>query len=351
MSDSIRTVLLGYGLAGESFHGPLLANTPGIEVVGILTSNPERQQRAQRDFPSAQVFSDVSAALNTPSELAVVAGANVTHVPYAVQALESGKHVVIDKPVAPTAADVQNLADRAHAAQRHVIAFQNRRWDSDFLTMLDIRDSGRIGEIHRFESKFGKFAPQPKGAWRESVDPADMGGVLYDLGSHLIDQALVLMGPVESVTAFARSIRDADIADDDAVIILRHMSGALSYLVGSVATAYPHPRMLALGREGSARIEVMDSQEIVLRTGGSPADQGFGQESHELFISTQASGFSEVTESLIPGDWLAFYAGVRDAVRGEADSPVPIAQTVEAARVIDAALTSAREGRTVSLDE
>lgn len=349
MSDVVRTVLLGYGLAGETFHGPLLKVTPGIEVVGVLTSHPERQQRAARDFPDAEIFSDVSSALRSSADLAVVAGANITHVPYAVQALDSGKHVVVDKPVAPTAADVQNLADRAHAAQRHVIAYQNRRWDSDFLTMLEVRDSGRIGEIHRFESKFGKFAPQPKGAWRESVDPADMGGVLYDLGSHLIDQALVFMGPVESVTAFARSIRDSDIADDDAVMVLRHTSGALSYLVGSVAAAYPHPRLLALGRQGSARIEMMDSQESSLRAGGLPSDAGFGEEAQSMFIATPESNFAEVTEQLIPGNWLAFYSGVRDAVRGEADSPVPIQETVAAARVIDAALLSAREGRTVVL--
>lgn len=349
MSDVVRTVLLGYGLAGETFHGPLLKVTPGIEVVGVLTSHHARQQRAARDFPDAEIFSDVSSALRASADLAVVAGANITHVPYAVQALDSGKHVVVDKPVAPTAADVQNLADRAHAAQRHIIAYQNRRWDSDFLTMLEVRDSGRIGEIHRFESKFGKFAPQPKGAWRESVDPADMGGVLYDLGSHLIDQALVFMGPVESVTAFARSIRDSDIADDDAVMVLRHTSGAVSYLVGSVAAAYPHPRLLALGRQGSARIEMMDSQESSLRAGGLPSDAGFGEETQSLFIATPESNFTEVTEQLIPGNWPAFYSGVRDAVRGEADSPVPIQETVAAARVIDAALLSAREGRTVVL--
>lgn len=344
----VRTVLLGYGLAGQSFHGPLLATTDGIEVIGVLTGNPERQAQARIDFPDAVIHSDVETALDSGADLAVVAGANITHVPQAQAALDAGMHVVVDKPIAPTAEDVRALAARAASADRHVIAFQNRRWDSDFLTMLNVRDSGRIGDIHRFESRFGAWRPTPTGRWRESTDPQDMGGNLYDLGSHVIDQALVLLGPITTVTAFARSVRRSDIADDDAVVIAQHASGAVSYLVGTNAAAQTGPRLLALGSTGAARIDLMDSQEDFLRAGGRADDPRFGVEEHPLHLITQESG--ETTMPLERGRWGEFYARVRDAVRGHAPSPVPIEETITTTMVLDAARESSASGRSVSVN-
>lgn len=340
----VRTVLLGYGLAGQSFHGPLLATTEGIEVIGVMTGNAERQERARIDFPDAVIYPDLASALDSDADLAVVAGANITHVPHAQAGLDAGMHVVVDKPIAPTADDVLALAAQARAVDRHVIAYQNRRWDSDFLTMLRVRDSGRIGDIHRFESRFGGWKPTPTGRWRESTAPEDMGGNLYDLGPHVIDQALLLMGPIDTVTAFARSVRRSDIADDDAVVIAHHTSGAVSYLVGTNAAAHTTPRMLALGTQGSARIDLMDGQEDFLRAGGRADDPGYGIEDHLVHVRT-ADG--EVTEPLERGRWGEFYARVRDAVRGEGPSPVPIEETIVTTAVIDAARESAATGHSV----
>lgn len=345
----VRTVLLGYGLAGEFFHGPLLATTDEIEVVGVLTGNPERQELARRNFPDAVIHTELGTALDSGADLAIVAGANITHVPQARAALAAGMHVVVDKPLAPTADIVRELAAQAAAADRHIIAFQNRRWDSDFLTMLRVRDSGAIGHIHRFESRFGKWIPTPRRLWRDSTDPENMGGNLYDLGAHLIDQALVLFGPITSVTAHARAVRADDISDDDAVVMAQHANGVVSYLVGTTAAAYTLPRFLALGTRGSARIDLTDTQETYLRNGGSAADAAFGVEEHGVHMRTQATDYVEFTEPLERGEWSTFYAKVRDAALGRAPSPVPIEDTVLAAAVIDAARESSQTGRSVTV--
>jgi predicted dehydrogenase len=343
-------VLLGYGLAGEYFHGPLLAATDGVEVVAVLTTNPERQKRAKQNFPDAVIHTELSTALDSGADLAVVAGANITHVPQAQAALAAGMHVVVDKPLAPTADVVRELAAQAAAANRHIIAFQNRRWDSDFLTMQRVRDSGAIGDIHRFESRFGKWVPTPKRLWRDSTAPEDMGGNLYDLGAHVVDQALVLLGPITSVMAHARAVRASDIADDDVVIVARHVSGVVSYLVGTTAAAYTLPRFLALGTRGSARIDLTDTQEAFLRASGSANDPAFGIEEHGVHLRTEGSDYQEFTEPLERGGWNSFYAKVRDAALGRSPSPVPIDDTVVAAAVLDAARESALTGRSVAIN-
>jgi scyllo-inositol 2-dehydrogenase (NADP+) len=346
----VRTVLLGYGLAGRFFHGPLLRATEHLDVVGVLTSNAERAAQAQQDFPGVSVVADLDEAWALDPDLVVVAGPNVTHVPFARAALDHGVHVVVDKPVAGTAEEVAELA--AHAAQHsvYVIPFQNRRWDSDFLTMQSVMASGRLGTIHRFESRFGTFKPALRGSWRESITPQDLGGNLYDLGSHLIDQALQLMGPISAVMAHARSVRSTQIADDDAVVLCTHVSGAISYLVGSIASADNRPRMLAVGTGGSARIEVMDSQEARLRAGVEPVAVDWSVEEHPIFIADATSEYRDRPEPLIPGRWTDFYAAVRDAVVGSAPPPIAIDDAVQSARVLDAARQSAVLKQSVILD-
>ncbi len=346
----VRTVLLGYGLAGRFFHGPLLRAAEHIDVVGVLTSNAERAKHAGQDFPGVAVLPDLADVWALDPDLVVVAGPNVTHVPFTRAALQHGVHVVVDKPVAATADEVAGLAAQAAQHSVHVIPFQNRRWDSDFLTMQSVMASGRLGTVHRFESRFGTFKPALRGSWRESVAPKELGGNLYDLGSHLVDQALQLMGPITTVMAHARSVRSSEIADDDAVVLCTHASGAISYLVGSIASAENRPRMLASGTGGSARIEAMDSQEARLRAGVEPDAAAWSVEEHSIFISDEASDYRERPEPLIPGRWTDFYAAVCTAVRGSTPPPVDIADAVQSARVLDAARTSAALGQSVSLD-
>ena len=349
---TVRTVLFGYGLAGKVFHGPLISAVPGLELAAIVTTNPERQEAAHADFPDARVVSaeQVWAGEIPDIQLAVVAGANPTHVPFTLAALERAWHVVVDKPVAATAADVEELAHAARHAQRVVIPFQNRRWDSDFLTMLALRDNERIGSIHRFESRFGSFKPAPRGTWRESAEPELLGGMLYDLGAHLVDQAIRLLGPITSITTHARHVRTAEnLADDDVVFITHHASGAVGYLVGSISAADHAPRMLTLGTRGSARVDITDQQEAALKA-GIPVD-AIGPQNHQMELRTVVDGDVVTTsEDLLPGRWADFYPAVYRSITEGTQPPVMIDDVVQTMRVLDAARESAASHGTVFLD-
>ncbi|MCL2553229.1 MAG: Gfo/Idh/MocA family oxidoreductase, partial [Actinomycetia bacterium] len=190
----LRVGLVGYGLAGSVFHAPLIAATEGLVLDTVVTSNPERQEQARAGFPDVRLAATAEELLARAGELdlIVIASPNKTHVPLATAALEAGLPVVVDKPVAGTAAEARGLATLAEERGLLLSVFQNRRWDNDFLTLRRLMAEGGLGDVWRFESRFERWRPQLKGGWRESGDPAEIGGLLYDLGSHVVDQALVL---------------------------------------------------------------------------------------------------------------------------------------------------------------
>lgn len=353
MTSDLSVLLVGYGLAGRVFHAPLIAATPGLSLDGIVTSNAERTIQARDAHPGARLFGSIDEALTHPFDLVVIATANVTHVPYSLQALASGASVVVDKPVAATAQEVQALAAAARDRGLLVIPFQNRRWDSDFLTVQRIVDSGVLGMVHRFESRFDRMRVVPKPGWRGSADPADLGGMLYDLGSHLVDQALVLMGPIVSVCATVRSVRPTDPTDDDVVLLITHDSGGVSVLSASQIAAFADPRMTILGTHGGLRIPRPDSQEDVLRTGVIPGDDwGIEPDEHagELRTFDDDSIATERRITLERGRWPEFYRRVEQALRHEGPPPVLIDDAVATLRVLDAARTSGTSQTTVTLD-
>ena len=353
--STLRVLLLGYGLAGRVFHAPLIGATEGMEITAVVTGDPGRQAQAQTDLPGARLVSTADEAWDVAEfDLAVVAGANITHVPQARTALERGMHVVVDKPLAPDAASAQALADLALATEQQLHIFQNRRWDSDYLTLLEVVASGRLGTPHRLESRFERLRTQLSGNWRESAQVDDQGGVLVDFGAHLVDQALALLGPVVTVTASARSVRAADIANDDAQMLLTHTSGAVSYLSGSSVAAFGQPRFLLLGTNGGCRIDRPDSQEAQLREGLTPRDAEFGTESLESSAVVQyAEPDGTLHEQQWPratGAWHTYYAAVRDAIELGTPAPVPVTDVIANLRVLDAAAESARTAATITLD-
>ncbi|MGW3462044.1 Gfo/Idh/MocA family oxidoreductase, partial [Streptomyces olivaceoviridis] len=199
----LRVGLIGYGLAGSVFHAPLIAATEGLALDTVVTSQPERQQQARAEFPDVRIAATAEELFGRADDLdlIVVASPNKTHVPLATAALKAGLPVVVDKPVAGTAAEARELAALAEERGLLLSVFQNRRWDNDFLTVRRLLADGGLGDAWRFESRFERWRPQLKGGWRESGDPAEIGGLLYDLGSHVVDQALVLFGPVTEVYA------------------------------------------------------------------------------------------------------------------------------------------------------
>ena len=348
-----RVALLGYGLAGRVFHAPLIAVEPDMEITAVVTTDPERRAQAAADLPGARILmsADEVWADADSFDLVVVATANSAHVPQARAALEHGLTVVVDKPLAGTAAEAQDLIDLAQARGLQLHVFQNRRWDSEILTARRLIEEGVLGKVHRWESRFERWRPQPKGGWREVGPPEDLPGLLYDLGAHLVDQALHVLGPVEAVVASVRAVRDGMETDDDTQVMLWHTSGAVSILSVSSVSAFIEPRLRVLGTQGGLEITGLDTQEDALREGRSPLDDDWGTEP-ELAVARLVTGTDPTPSSVerARGAWSEYYRGVMLALRGEAPPPVDPRDVVANLRVIEAAAESARTGRVVTLD-
>ncbi|MGW5970305.1 Gfo/Idh/MocA family oxidoreductase [Streptomyces sp. NPDC055186] len=354
----LRVGLVGYGLAGSVFHAPLIAATEGLALDTVVTSNPERQQQARAEFPDVRVAATPGELFERAAELdlIVVASPNRTHVPLATTALKAGLPVVVDKPVAGTAAEARELAALAEESDLLLSVFQNRRWDNDFLTLRKLVSEGTLGDVYRFESRFERWRPQLKGGWRESGDPAEIGGLLYDLGSHVVDQALVLFGPVTSVYAEVDTRREGARTDDDTFIALTHANGVRSHLYVSATTAQLGPRFRVLGSKAGYVKHGLDPQEAALRDGlrpGTGAGADWGAEPEELW-GRVGSGESPVTgggspEPTLPGDYPAYYTAVAKALREGGPHPVTAREAAAALDVLEAARRSADEKVTVTL--
>jgi scyllo-inositol 2-dehydrogenase (NADP+) len=344
-------LLVGFGLGARVFHAPLIATTPGMRIDGIVTSSPERQQQARELYPEATLHSSLDEAWLQGYELAVISTANASHVTDATACLTHGLHIVLDKPIAPDFAHASALRDLAVDRGLMLIPYQNRRWDTEVLTALSVMASGRIGAIHRLIQRIDRMRVVPKDGWRNSSAPEDMGGMLYDLGAHAIDQARVLMGPVQEVYARVRTVRRPGDPDDDSVVVLTHTSGAVSVVTVSQAAAFPEPRMMLLGTKGGLRIDHVDAQEIALAAGILPnvADWGSTTDTAVLRISGAEKDFVDEALAMVPGSWPTFYRGVAEALDGDGPAPVPIDDVLQTVRVMDAARESGRTGEAVRL--
>ncbi|MFE1440015.1 Gfo/Idh/MocA family oxidoreductase [Streptomyces sp. NPDC058739] len=355
-SGPLRVGLVGYGLAGSVFHAPLIAATEGLTLDTVVTSNPERQQQARTEFPDVRILATPDELLDRAGELdlVVIASPNKTHVPLATAALKAGLAVVVDKPIAGTAAEARELAALAEERGLLLSVFQNRRWDNDFLTLRGLIAEGALGDVWRFESRFERWRPQTKGGWRESGDPAEIGGLLYDLGSHVVDQALVLFGPAVSVYAEAVVRREGAQTDDDTFIALTHANGVRSHLYVSATAAQLGPRFRVLGSRAGYVKYGLDPQEAALRDGARPGDgSAWGVEPADQWGALGAgesppTGGGSPVETL-PGDYPAYYAAVAAAVRDGAPNPVTASEAAAALDVLEAARRSARDGVVVSL--
>lgn len=353
----LRVALIGYGLAGSVFHAPLIATTEGLALDTIVTSNPERQEQARAEFGDGVRFAATPEELWARADeldLIVIASPNKTHVPLATAALKAGLPVVVDKPLAGTAAEARELAALADERGLLLSVFQNRRWDNDFLTLRKLLSEGELGDVWRFESRFERWRPQPKGGWRESGDPAEIGGLLYDLGSHVVDQALVLFGPAASVYAEADIRRPGAQTDDDTFIAITHTNGVRSHLYVSATTAQLGPRFRVLGSQAGYVKHGLDPQEADLREGRRPGvGTEWGVEPESLW-GRVGSGGSPLTgggrpEPTLPGAYPAYYEAIAAALRDGAPNPVTAQEAAAALDVLEAARRSAAEGTAVSL--
>jgi predicted dehydrogenase len=346
---TLRVGLIGYGLAGSAFHAPLIEAVPGLALASIVTSNPERVAQARSAHPDADILPSAEDLFADPPDLVVVAAPNRHHVPLALAAIDAGVHVVIDKPVAPSVAEAERLASAAAASGVVASVFHNRRWDGDFLTLRRLVDDGALGELLRLESRFDRWRPEVDvGKWREGGGPEDAGGVLFDLGPHLIDQALELLGPARSVYAEVRRLRPGAEVDDDAFVALEHESGARSHLWATMLAAQPGPRLRALGSKAAYVKDGLDVQEATLRSGAGARAPGFGEEPREAWgrLGTEEDAAPVETE---PGRYVAYYEGIERAIRAGEAAPVPLEAGVETLRVIEAARASSAERAVVPL--
>lgn len=339
-----RAGLIGFGLAGSVFHAPLIASTPGIGLSAIVTSDPERAARARREHPGAVVEESADAVLGHPEDhdVVVVATRNDSHVALANAAIDAGLPVVVDKPLAPTAAEARELVEHAESRGAGLTVFHNRRWDSDQLTLRRLIAEGRLGEVHRYESRFERWRPELRDtAWRDTTPPGEGGGVLLDIGTHLVDQALALFGPVSEAHGDVQHRRGGP-ADDDAYLTLEHDSGVHSHLWASLVATAPGPRLRVLGSEAAFVVEALDGQEEALAAGLRPApEREWGAEPKERWGRLVRG---EDSEPVRPenGDWPAFYRGVVQALRGEGPMPVDPRDAVEVLEILDRVRREAR---------
>jgi predicted dehydrogenase len=335
MSDpGLRAAVIGYGLAGRVFHTSLLAADPTFTIDAIVTANPERAGEAAARFPDARILSTVDDLFAEPGrlDLIVVAAPTPEHARLARRAIEAGIAVVVDKPLAVHSQEAEELIGFAEARGVPLTVFHNRRWDGDFLTVGDLVTTGRLGQVWRFESRFEWLNPRPRPAWKSATAGSEGGGVAYDLGSHLIDQAVHLFGPVADYYGeFVRHRTDTS-NDDDSFIALHHESGVRSHLWMSSLVAQRGPRFRVLGSEGAYVVQGLDPQESQLAAGTTPADPDFGSDDRVGRLGTDAS-FETVPT--LGGRYAEFYARLALALRDGAPVPVPPRDALAGLRIIE----------------
>jgi predicted dehydrogenase len=350
MPSPVRVVLVGYGLAGSAFHAPFIATTPGLQLVAIVVRNEERRALALRDHPGVSLLESADEIWAKPGEfdLVVVAAPNRAHVPIGLAALGAGLPVVVDKPLAPSAAEGRKLVDAARERGLMLTVFQNRRWDGDFLTVRRLLEEKALGRVLRFESRFERWRPEVGAGWRERAAPEDAGGLLFDLGSHLVDQAVQLFGPVQALYAEIETRRPGAEVDDDDFVALEHADGVRSHLWMSAVAAQPGPRLRVLGDRAAYVKHGLDVQEDALRAGRSPNEPGWGQEPPEhwgrLGVGEEAREIP--TE---PGNYGAFYEAVVECLRDGAPPPVDPNDAIAVLEVLEAARRSSLERTAIQL--
>jgi scyllo-inositol 2-dehydrogenase (NADP+) len=344
----VRVALIGYGLGGSAFHAPLIACTPGMRLATIVTRNPERRSRAAREQPQATLVDSVQAVWDRAQDhdVVVVTTSNDSHASLALEALAAGLPVVVDKPFAVHAAQARQVIEEARRRQLFLTVYHNRRWDSEVLTVKRLLAEQAFGDVLRFESRLERWRPQPKGGWRERGEPELAGGLLYDLGTHLIDQALHLFGPVTHVYAELDRRRPGIQVDDDVFLALTHASGVRSHLSATSLSAQPLARMRVLGSRAAYLKVHGDVQEEALRSGARPG-AGWGEEPPEHW-GLLGVGDAAVPVRSEPGAYQQFYAGVVASLRDGAPPPVDPEDAVTGLEIIEACHTSQQKTVTIT---
>nr|WKF60628.1 putative oxidoreductase YdgJ [Paraburkholderia busanensis] len=340
----IKVSIIGYGFVTRHFHLPLISSVPGLQVVAIGTQRPDQ---VDLDDDAIAVMSPEQAAVAESVDLVIVASVNESHYRFAKLALEAGKHVVVEKPFTPTLGEARELAALAARVGKHLAVFQNRRWDSDYLTVCNAIRHEDLGDIVHFESHIDRYAPEVPRAWREEPVPA--GGTWFDLGPHVADQALLQFGLPESVTASFAQQRDGARTDDWFTVVLGY--GRLRVVLrGAQLVPGFGMRFIVHGTKRSVLKQAQDIQEQQLIAGLLPDNPAYGVDPDKAHVYDPRSHAGE--RRAIPatrGDQSQFYVQLESALRGAGPNPVTPAEAVALIALLEAAAMSAAEGRTTTL--
>jgi scyllo-inositol 2-dehydrogenase (NADP+) len=334
---TIRTAIIGFGIGGRVFHAPLVAADTRFTVSAIVTADPTRATAARQEYVDAHIVPDADALFARDDfDLVIITSPNATHAPLARRAIAAGAAVVIDKPIGVSSTEARSLIDDAAAAGVPLTVFQNRRWDGDFRTLRQVIAAGELGDIYQFDSAFEWWAPDIGARWKDVTTPADGGGILFDLGPHLIDQALCLFGDVVEVKAELDMRRPGAANDDDAFLALTHANGVRTRLWMSAVSPANRPRFRAVGSRAVFQSEGLDPQEQQSIAGLRPLDPGFGVPDDGRTAVVRSPGSSRAVP-LQAGEHLAFYRALGDALTVGAPLPVDPRDSVRGLEIIETA--------------
>ncbi|KAF1723212.1 oxidoreductase [Pseudoxanthomonas wuyuanensis] len=342
---TLQVALIGYGFVGKVFHAPLIAHTEGLNLHTVVSRQPDVVAAA---FPQVRIVAEADAAFADPAvDLVVIAAPNSAHAPLAEAALRHGKHVVVDKPFTVTLAEAQSVLAHAERSGRVLSVFQNRRWDADFLTVRKLIASGRLGEVAEFHSHFDRFRPRVADRWRERDEPG--GGLWFDLGPHLLDQALQLFGMPQAIFADLAQQRAAAKTVDYFNVLLRYPRRRVVLHAGSLVPA-SGLRFAVHGTRGSYLKHGLDGQEDRLRAGGMPGEPGWGTDTQPGQLTVDEGGTLRTgSVASVPGDYREYYRGMRAAIMDGRPPPVTPQEALEVMGLIEMGIQSSLERREIAL--
>jgi predicted dehydrogenase len=339
--NPLNVGLVGYGFASKSFHAPLISSVEGLQLTHIVSSDPEK---VRRDWPSVTVVSNIDDICKNPAiGLVVIATPNTSHFELTQKSLAAGKHVVVDKPFTLTVADAEKLLAQAASGRRVLSVFQDRRWDGDFITLRHLLQEGSLGDVTRFESHYDRYRPEVRKRWRETPGPGS--GIWFDLGPHLIDQALQLFGAPDALFADLASQRKGSSTVDYFHVLMRH--GARRVILhGESFVSADLPRFIVHGTLGSYVKFGMDSQEDALKRGERPGSPRWGVDPRPGTLYTWKDGQLETRQvPAIAGNYAGYYEAVRDAITKGAPNPTTPQDILGVMTVLETGVRSSEERR------
>lgn len=347
VSGTIKVGLVGYGMAGRTFHAPLIQASPELELTAVVSRNAER---VLSDLPGVEVLSRLEYLLERHDiDLVVIATPNEAHFANAGAALDTGKHVVVDKPFTLTLAEARQLKTQARAARRLLSVFHNRRWDSDFLTLKAMLEAETLGRIVSLESRFDRFRPRVTDQWRDQHQPG--AGIWYDLGPHLLDQARALFGMPREILLDLVNMRDGAEVNDHFFVLLKYDRLRIS-LSASSLVAESTPRFRVHGTRGSYVTYGLDPQEAWLKQGRTPTPHwGVDPSPGGLWLDEGQDKLVDQSVTAVSGDYCAFYSGIAAALQKGAPSPVTTEEAIEVMLLLEKGLDSYYQGRWIKLNE